>query len=334
MRLTAVLFLLLLSMVSPSASTAGDAPGPVALGMTVSCAEWGWEWGTDEMVETMRELKGLGVTWISIHPYARIRPDGEVSDRHWRAEAQPDWLIRPIEEAHRLGLKMMIKPHIAYWGTEFSWRGEIEFETDEEWARFFDSYGVWMEWLIDACSEADAFVIGTELDRTVRFEEEWRSIVDRVRRKTDMPVTYAANWTDYRTIPFWDALDVVGIQWYFPVADSIGMPERSDLELAWEERLEEVISFADSVGKKIVLTELGYNRSAAAAVRPWEYRSGGPGAEEVQRRCLSAALKGIARSDSVVGVFLWKWFPGSRGGRNFILSTPAMRKVIAEHWAR
>ena len=41
-------------------------------GMTISCQTWGWEWGTDEMVESMRELKTLGVNWISIHPYARI----------------------------------------------------------------------------------------------------------------------------------------------------------------------------------------------------------------------------------------------------------------------
>ncbi len=303
-------------------------------GMTISCAAWGAEWGTDEMVETMAELKSLGVNWIAIHPYAQIREDGMVLDRYWRENPRPEWLTRPIAEAHRLGLKMLIKPHIAYWGTDFSWRGDIEFTTDDEWRRFFVSYSNWIEWVVSACSEADAFAVGTELDRTVHFEEEWRTIIDKVRARTDAPVTYAANWSDYRSIPFWDALDLVGIQWYFPVADSLGMPQPAELQQSWERRVAEVGAFADSIGKRIVLTELGYNRSSAAAVRPWEYHSGGPGAEEVQRRCISAALEAIDRSDSLVGAFLWKWFPGSEEGRNFILSTPAMREVIADHWSR
>ena len=80
--------------------------------------------------------------------------------------------------------------------------------------------------------------------------------------------------------------------------------------------------------------ELGYNLSSSAALRPWDYRQGGDHAEEVQRRCLSAALKAIEGSDIVAGAFLWKWFPdgSSHWRRNFLKSTPAMRAVIADHW--
>ncbi len=301
-------------------------------GMTVSCATWGWEWGTDEMVETMRELRGMGVNWITIHPYARIRGDGEVSNGYQEEGGAPAWLTRPIDEAHRLGLKILIKPHLAYWGSRFNWRGEIEFHTDAEWDRFFTTYGEWLAWLVDTCPEADAFVIGTELDKTVRFEKRWRAIIADVRRRTDRPITYAANWSDYAAVPFWDALDVIGIQWYFPVAEGIGMPAPEELRRSWAERIWEVTAFADSLGKKIVLTELGYNRSADAALQPWDYRSGGADAEEVQRRCLAAALDAVNESDSVVGAFLWKWFPGDQRGRNFILSTPTMREVISSHW--
>ncbi len=50
-------------------------------GMTISCQTWGYEWATPEMRETMVELKSLGVNWISIHPYARVRESGSVSHR-------------------------------------------------------------------------------------------------------------------------------------------------------------------------------------------------------------------------------------------------------------
>ena len=68
----------------------------VVRGMTVSCQTWGWEWGTDGMVEAMRELKALGVNWIAIHPYAGIRSDGTVRI-HQRWYGENNWLTRPIE---------------------------------------------------------------------------------------------------------------------------------------------------------------------------------------------------------------------------------------------
>ena len=322
---------ILMAMCFLAAGAAADEPAKIR-GMTISCPTWGWEWGTDAMVLTMEELRDIGVNWITIHPYAQILADGRVSDRFWRDDPDPEWLTRPIAEAHRLGLEILIKPHLAYWGSPFRWRGEIAFRTDEEWERFFSTYEQWLVWLVRTCEEADAFVVGTELDKTVRFEDDWRHIIERVREETDMHLTYAATWSAFESVPFWDALDVIGIQWYFPVAETAGVPDREELDRSWDRLIATVGEYADRYGKKVVLTELGYNRSVNAAVRPWEYRSGGDDAGEVQRRCLSAALDAIERSDSLVGAFLWKWFPGSRGGHNFKLSTPEMRKLIASHW--
>lgn len=313
------------------------APAPPARdvpvrGMTVSCQTWGWEWGSDDMVEAMRELRDLGVNWISIHPYAGIRGDGTV---RWRRRGDGDFahLTRPIREAHRLGLKIMIKPHLAYWGSPFSWRGDIAFETDEQWASFFDGYEAWIARLAEVCAEADAFVVGTELDRTVHHETRWRRLIGRVRERFGGPLTYAANWTDYQRVPFWDALDVVGIQAYFPLATEPGLPDPDDLDRAWARHLEEVGAFSERLGKRVVMCELGYSCSDNAAVRPWEGREGGTHAGETQRRCLTAALRAIEGDDTVVGVFLWKWFAGPARRENFLMSTPQMRAVIKAQWA-
>ena len=99
--------------------------------------------------------------------------------------------------------------------------------------------------------------------------------------------------------------------------------------------------------RKVVLGELGYDISPDAALQPWK---SGPSwrwgmradarsreaAERLQARCLAASLEAIERSDVVVGAFLWKWFPGgpeASRGEDFLMSTPAMREVIAAHWA-
>ena len=309
----------------------GRDPHARVRGMTVSCQTWGWEWGSDAMLETLDELDALGVNWVAIHPYARIRGDGTVS---WRP-LSPDevWLRRPIAEAQARGQKILIKPHLAYWGSPFSWRGEIEFDDPAAWDRFFRSYGAWIRELTEVCHDADAFAVGTELDRTVGYEDVWRGLIEDVRERTDGVLTYAANWTDYQAVPFWDAVDVIGIQAYFPLVEEAGVPSEAALRRGWERILGEITEYAAARDRGVVFTELGYNRSSDAARRPWEYRTGGPNAETIQRRCMEVALEVLADDAVVAGVFLWKWFPGGSRGSNFLMSEPHVRAVIRAAWS-
>jgi hypothetical protein len=320
-----------LAPVAPSQAPAD--PHAEVRGMTVSCPTWGREWGSDAMVETMARLKGLGVNWVAIHPYAGIRADGTVvMSQRWYAETS--WLTRPIEEAHRLGLKILINPHLAHWGSPFSWRGAIAFDADEEWQRFFTSYQDWISHLASICRDADGFCVGSELDATVAHEARWRSIIAAVRAQVPAPLTYAANWDAYERVSFWDALDVIGVQAYFPLVNHESMPTEEELSAAWESILDRLEDAARVHNRKVLLSELGYNRSAAAARQPWAYQQGGAGAEEVQRRCLRAALSALGRERrrGVVGAFLWKWFPGEVERGNFLMSTPPMRELIGAAW--
>jgi len=321
---------ILAAALSAAAPAAERDPHARVRGMTVTCPRAGQIWATETMVRTMEELKGLGVNWIAIHPYASIRRDGTVGGLRF----DPSWVRNPIEEAHRLGLKLMIKPHLAYWGSGFSWRGEIDFETDEQRNRFFDSYERWIARVAEIAHDADAFVVGTELDRTVGHDARWRQIVRSVRAKTSAPLTYSASWDTYEQVGFWDALDAIAIQSYFPLVDHDGLPSEEELERAWAALIDRLENYGRRLDRKVVLGELGYNRSQFAALRPWDYAQGGEHAEEIQRRCLRAALAALANTEIVAGAFLWKWFPGEHGrfGGNFLQSSPAMREIIAARW--
>ena len=323
----------LLAALSLTLLPSGDAHANEEVrGITVSTHTSGWEWGTDAIVPTFTQLRELGANWVAIHPYAGIRGDGTVRTWDFKDGDPPAHITRPIEEAHRLGMKILVKPHLAYWGSPFSWRGEITFETEEEWQRFWDGYERWIVGVARAAKNADAFVVGTELDKTLGHEATWRRIIAAVRKETSAPLTYAANWPDYQRVGFWDALDTIGIQAYFPVAGSES-PARSEIERGWASKMKELSAYAGKTGKDIVFTELGYNRSFAAPLRPWEYQTDGPEAESVQRESLEAALAAVAAEPRVVGAFLWKWFPEPRPiGRNFQLATPGMRQVIREAW--
>jgi hypothetical protein len=303
--------------------------------MTISCIGAGESWGSDAMIRTLSALRDLGVNWVSIHPYGGIRGDGTVGrSRIDRLYDDPYWLTRAVREAHRQGLRIMIKPHLAYWGSKFSWRGEIGFEDEASWQRFFETYREWITRVARLSAEADAFVVGTELDRTAHRDADWRRIIVAVREELDTTLTYSAGWDNYQSIPFWDALDAISIQSYFPLVDHEREPTAAELQDGWRRITRDLEAFARQRSRKIVLGELGYNRSFHAAVRPWTYpQDADPRAEALQLKCLDTALTALDENDWIVGAFLWKWFPGEIPHGNFRKSAPAVRKLIADHWS-
>lgn len=316
---------------------AAPTPEPVR-GITISCQTYGREWGTDGFAEELDELRGLGANWVAIHPYARIQGDGTVSSR-LRADDPPDWIVRPIEEAHRHGLKILVKPHLAYWGSPFAWRGDIRFPDPEARARFFRTYRAWILELVRVTADADAFAVGTELDGLTEFEQDWRGLIADVRGITEARLTYAANWSDYQRVPFWDALDAIGVQAYFPLVDE-SQPWASERELrrGWTRILGPLRELHERSGKPVVFTELGYCVSPEAALRPWVSRRGEDGesdpARELQRRCFDVALRVLdGEREWLRGAFLWKWFVGAAPGENFVLDTPTVRAVLQDVWA-
>lgn len=306
-------------------------------GVTISTHGSGRDWGTDIIGPTIAEIGSLGAGWVATHPYAWIRNDGQVAFRDFDPADPPAWLTRPITEAHARGMKILIKPHLGYWGSEFSWRGEIEFADATERARFWRTYTNWIVKVATACRDADGFAVGTELDKLLDLPNdgaEWRKVIKAIRAVTESPLTYAANWTDYQRVPFWDALDVIGIQAYFPLTTAPTADE-AELRAAWRRRMQELAAFGEKHDRYIVFTELGYNRSLSAAVKPWDAQMDGEEALATQATCLRVALEAIRHEPRVVGSFLWKWFPGDPSRvHDFQIQTEALRDLIRSVWKK
>jgi sugar phosphate isomerase/epimerase len=303
-------------------------------GITVSTHTDGRDWASPEIRSTFEDIRALGADWVAIHPYAGIWDDGTIRFRPIDPADPPDEIAQPIREAHAAGLKILIIPHVAYWGSRFSWRGDIAFSDSASWNRFFTTYRAWISSVARAAQGADGFSVGNELDGTVSHEAEWRRVIAAVRANTPAALTYAANWSHYRDVPFWDALDAIGIEAYFPVSRTPD-PGEGTLAASWAGIMKDLHAFAIEHDRKIVFTELGYTRAHDAPMRPWDDATDGMDAEATQARCLKVALRAIQEEPEVVGVFLWKWFPNPYPvGRNFQLATPVMKQVIAEAWDR
>ncbi len=324
---------MVLAASAPAIAMARPEPQHKVRGMTISCPTDGYEWGTDQMAPTIQRLKGQGYNWITTHPYAGIRKSGEVYE--WgrlQFDSPPPYITRPIEEAHDRGLKMLMKPHLGYWGSGFSWRGVIAFDSEAKWKRFFADYTRWIVKVARASKGADGFVVGTELDKTLHREGDWRKVINEIRQVYDGPLTLAPNWSDYKRVPFWDALDVIGLQAYMPLVKGGQPPTRANLDAGWRQWMAEFATVSERHRKPIVFTELGYNNYSGAAEQPWNYNSGGPDAEGVQSRALGAALEAIGHSPHVVGAFLWKCFPGRSKANDFDMEAPHIKQVVKRYW--
>jgi hypothetical protein len=283
------------------------------------------------MVASLDVLQDLGVDWVAIHPYASIRANGTVGFKDYAADTV--WLRRPIEEAHARGMKVMIKPHLAYWGSGFSWRGEIDFDDEAEWARFFETYQAWVTRLAAVTHDADAFVVGTELERTVGRDVAWRRVIAAVDAVYEGPTVYAANWDGLDKVAFWDAVDIVGVQAYFPLMQEGHKPTDLALRRGWNRVMNAVRDLSARTGRPVLFTELGYDAVPTAATEPWKGGGWFSGKDEdLQRRCMETALDAVAREPSVIGAFLWKWFPGEAASGDFRMSSPVMRDVIRGAW--
>ncbi len=321
----------LLTLIGFCATAAADQP--FFKGMTVSCQTWGIEWQTPEMEKTLAELKSLGVDSIAIHPYAQIQEDGHVRFRRTRSTT---YITTPLHWAHELGMRTMLIPHIAYWGTKFSWRGDIDFATSEEWDRFFTDYQTWIVEMarLAESEHAEIFCVGLEFSQAEKFEERWRKIIGAVRAVYHGAVTYGANWNDYERVKFWDAADYIGVLAYFPLAKSTN-PTAPELSAAWQKRCEMLQEFSrQHGGKKFLFTEIGYNESARAAAEPWAFATGGEHAAEIQQRCIDAALSVACNCPAVAGMFWWKWFPEipHNEEENYRLQTPEIKALLSKHW--
>lgn len=301
---------------SGSASS-GREPGVPALrsgfqrGVAYAHSWRGGGYGTASSARTLWELRRMNVGWVSLTPFGYMgSPDStRVRTIHNRPGHETDRaMARDIAEARRLGIRVMLKPHI--WIDHGSWPGDITFEDPVRFAAWFESYSRMILHYAEfaEASGVEAFSLGCEFKQlTHRREPQWRSLIASIRERYSGRLLYSANWDEYERIPWWDAVDAVGVNAYFPLAESQD-PPLSELmagAAAVRTRLE---AFHRRVAKPIIFTEIGYGSVDGAAARPWEARRGAAMNMEIQRRCYEAVARTFSDARWLEGVYWWKWF--------------------------
>ena len=281
----------------------------------------------------LARVRDLGANAVALVPYAFTAAPDEAAIRFQTLETDAR-LSRSVAQARRAGLAVMLKPHL-WAGRRF--HGDISFLDEGRFDTWFEDYRNWMlHYARFAQSHGvELLSIGNELAGLTIHEDAWRGLIAQVRRIYRGPVTYAAHWErELEQIAFWDALDYIGVNFYFPIAQAGAPPQRDSPEiLAATHRISRVQS---DFQKPVLFTEVGFPALATAASRPWEENSSALDAA-LQSRCYAVWLEEFSQAPHVKGMFWWKWPSHGRGSpfdpSHRPLAKPALR-VLGEWFKR
>jgi hypothetical protein len=292
-------------------------------------------------------LREMGVTHITLVAFGwqravdapRVRidtADGWYSESHRGIRA----LAR---QADTLGMDVILKPHLWVGGyDEDVSRSEISFDRPAAWRQWERSYRRFLLIYARLAREidADVLVLGTELSSVSTTRPDyWRGLADTVRTVYDGDLTYAANWHDeYREIGFWDVLDYVGVQAYFPLVEETDDPPLDTLRARWRAHSQTLKGVHRRTGKPVLFTEIGYRSAPNAAAAPWRWPEQDPGVapdSTLQARCYEAFLSTMSGVPWFAGAIIWKWHPSHSSDRPTAF-TPQGKpaEAVLRHWFR
>ncbi len=256
-----------------------------------------------------------GVTWISQTPFAWQRTANDTAI-HFETSTQKIWwgeskegLTTTTKLAHAAGIKTILKPHI--WVRE-SWPGEIEMKSEADWQRWFQQYTKFILYYATLAEEENIEIlcIGTELHKTIK-QPAWRDLIKKIKAIYKGKLTYAANFDgEFESVPFWDELDYIGIQGYFPLTKNEN-PTVEELIVGWKQPIRSMEAIHRKFKKPILLTELGYKSTTDAGIEPWRWpeRNEPNISDQTQARCYQAFFQTVWPLPWLEGVYFWKWYP-------------------------
>lgn len=293
-------------------------PARIARGV---CFAHSWEhagargYGTETSRAQLVELRALGADWISLTPFGLVHgpSDPEV---HLPGQSVPgaetDARVRAeIAAAHALGLRVLLKPHL--WVSDGSWIAALEPASDEGYRVYAESYARFVLHWAQLAAELDveAFAIGVELDSLVRHEgASLEALIADVRAVYRGTLTYGASWNHVDEVPFWGALDAIGVHLYAPLSTDPAASE-AQLRAGLEPALDRLAALSRAQQRPLWITEVGFTSTPASFVRPWVWPDAQRSARadpRDQARALRVTLSALGARPEVEAIHVWKWF--------------------------
>ena len=293
----------------------------------------GGDYASASIGEALAPLKQLGVDSVSVSPFA-FMPGPSVPDLIRFRDESDEGIANVTGQAHRLGLKVMLKPQVWLRGGFYS--GNIHFGSGADRATWFAKYRQWILHYARLAEEnhANLLCLGNELGEMAGYGAEWRDMIASVRRIYHGPLTYAAHWgEEFETLPFWDSLDYIGLNNYYPLAHD-GNTSAEALQKGANEVLRRVEQVQKRWRRPVIFTEAGFPSRRGGVVEPWNEKPPATLDLDEQARGYEAVFRSFFGKPWFYGMYWWKWYSTGVGGGPGDSSITPMNKPAAAVMSR
>jgi hypothetical protein len=307
-----------------AAERAGRSTLPYQRGVTLG------DWGPDSYPaaatrNTLFDLRLRGVRSVTLFAVWMQRDERASTIAPGPSTVRAARLERAIRIARSLGLQVVLRPYVDLLNR--GWRGSVRPGDTTHWWRDYRRFVLRFARVAQR-SGVSMYVVGSEMKSQSARSRRWRALVRDVRARFRGVVTYEANWDEFEAVDWWDAVDVIDVSGYFPLASGPGASVRQ-LRAAWAGPRRRLRAVARRFRRPVMLGEVGYTISPATAVQPWNVELGGPVDPTAQARAYKATFRAWAGVRWFRG-FHWWFVPadrrhiGSKLGHRHIPRAPAL----------
>lgn len=254
--------------------------------------------------ESLKRMAGTNTEYVAITVWwlqENLTTTQIYRKANWTATDRA--LTIAIAKAHELNMKVMLKPMVDPEDAYTQSRGDIP--SSPEW---FESYGTFISSYAAFAQEnnIDLFCIGCEFRATEKDETNWRQVIDEVKEHYTGPLTYAATFDSFQSVAWWDRLDYVGIDAYFPLT-SKNRPSIDELKQVWNRIADAIENWASTVKKPIVFTEIGYRSGDGNNIKPANWIAPLSPDFQEQLDSYSATFQTLWNRPWFYGFYWWIW---------------------------
>ena len=181
--------------------------------------------------QSLREIKEIGATWVQFTPtWYQVTTNSSEILRTTKTVSDTG-VERAITLAHQRGLKVFLKPHLNLSTRGQGGSNDIFPDDREAW---FTSYTAFITHYAPMAQRlgVEQFAIATELSSVTDDRAAWLRVIEAVRSLYHGPLVYAAG-RDWQRVPFWDAIDLIGVDAY-PALSDVPTTDVSALQRSWD----------------------------------------------------------------------------------------------------
>lgn len=256
---------------------------------------------TKEAYESLDNLKAkTGSDFIIIVPNG-LQETAQSEEICYTSEAtmSDEELIRMINYAHEIGLRVALKPTANC--KNGTWRAHINFfdkdvHCEPKWSNWFASYTDFQLHYAKIAEETgcEMFIAGCEMVQSERRADEWRKLIADIKEVYHGPVTYNTDKYQEDNVTWWDCVDVICSSGYYPIND-------------WEKELDRIEAVVKKFNKPFFFSECGCMSTEGSSKVPNDWSMRGDVNLEEQAAWYTAMFEACKKRPWVEGFCLWDW---------------------------